>query len=75
MQIWEGLDEKSDMLFFALPPGGLFQEELIYLLRKLMFHMRELPAQTAHCLFNYLVCTFTILTPNTCHTDEIGITS
>lgn len=31
------------------------QEELIFLLRKMLYHLKALPAQTAHCLFNYLV--------------------
>ena len=31
------------------------QQELVYLLRKLLYRMPSLPAQTAHCLFNYLV--------------------
>ena len=31
------------------------QEELIFLLRKLLYHVSELPPHTAHCLFNYLV--------------------
>lgn len=36
----------------------LLQDELIYLLRKLTYHIPELPAQAAHTLFNYLVCWF-----------------
>ena len=35
--------------------GLLFQEELVYVLRKLLYHIADLPAQTAHTLFNYLV--------------------
>jgi len=31
------------------------QDELIYLLRKLLYFMGSLPAQTAHSLFNYIV--------------------
>ena len=31
------------------------QENLIFLLRKLLHHVLLLPAQTAHTLFNYLV--------------------
>ncbi|KAK7094571.1 hypothetical protein V1264_006106 [Littorina saxatilis] len=31
------------------------QEELTFLLRKLMVYFRKLPAQTAHSIFNYLV--------------------
>ena len=32
------------------------QEELMFLLRKLVVYFRQLPAQTAHSIFNYLVC-------------------
>ena len=32
------------------------QEELTFLLRKLVLYFRQLPAQTAHSIFNYLVC-------------------
>ena len=32
-----------------------FQEELMFLLRKLLLYFRDLPAQMAHSLFNYLV--------------------
>lgn len=31
------------------------QEELVFVLRKLLHHFTVLPHQTAHCLFNYLV--------------------
>ena len=31
------------------------QEELVFLVRKLLYHVRDLPSHTAHCLFNYLV--------------------
>ncbi|XP_071097692.1 protein unc-80 homolog [Haliotis cracherodii] len=31
------------------------QEELMFLLRKLVLYIRQLPAQTAHSLFNYLI--------------------
>ncbi|CAD5116523.1 DgyrCDS5405 [Dimorphilus gyrociliatus] len=31
------------------------QEELIFLLRKLLFHLQSIPAQSAHNVFNYLV--------------------
>jgi hypothetical protein len=30
-------------------------EELLFLLRKLILHFQDLPAQMAHSLFNYLV--------------------
>lgn len=33
----------------------VLQEELLFLMRKLVLHYRELPAQMAHALFNYLV--------------------
>ena len=32
-----------------------FQEELLFLLRKLVFYYRELPSQMGHSLFNYLI--------------------
>jgi len=31
------------------------QDELIFLLRKLLYFVNSLPAQTAHSLFNYVV--------------------
>ena len=31
------------------------QDELIFLLRKLLYFIKSLPAQTAHSLFNYIV--------------------
>jgi len=31
------------------------QDELIFLLRKLLYFVNSLPAQTAHSLFNYIV--------------------
>ena len=31
------------------------QDELIYMLRKLLLNIGDLPAQTSHILFNYLV--------------------
>ena len=31
------------------------QEELIFLMRKLLYNIQALPAQTAHSLFNYIV--------------------
>ncbi|MGH0120633.1 UNVERIFIED_CONTAM: hypothetical protein FKN15_009998 [Acipenser sinensis] len=33
----------------------VFQDELIYMLRKLLLNIGDLPAQTSHILFNYLV--------------------
>lgn len=33
----------------------LWQDELMYMLRKLLLNIGELPAQTSHILFNYLV--------------------
>ncbi|ELU18575.1 hypothetical protein CAPTEDRAFT_203821 [Capitella teleta] len=50
------------------------QEELIFLLRKLLYHLRELPAQTAHCLFNYLVgfIMFYVRSPAEGGTEAVG---
>lgn len=31
------------------------QDELMYMLRKLLLNIGDLPAQTSHILFNYLV--------------------
>ncbi len=33
----------------------LWQDELMYMLRKLLLNIGDLPAQTSHILFNYLV--------------------
>lgn len=33
----------------------LCQDELMYMLRKLLLNIGDLPAQTSHILFNYLV--------------------
>lgn len=32
-----------------------FQDELMYMLRKLLLNIGDFPAQTSHILFNYLV--------------------
>lgn len=32
-----------------------WQDELMYMLRKLLLNIGDLPAQTSHILFNYLV--------------------
>lgn len=37
-----------EILFF-------FQDELMYMLRKLLLNIGDFPAQTSHILFNYLV--------------------
>jgi len=34
------------------------QDELVNLLRKLLYFVKSLPAQTAHSLFNYVVSSF-----------------
>lgn len=34
------------------------QDELMYMLRKLLLNIGDLPAQTSHILFNYLVGIF-----------------
>lgn len=39
----------DDCVFF------LSQDELMYMLRKLLLNIGDLPAQTSHILFNYLV--------------------
>lgn len=44
--IWQ-LNETSTLL--------LFQDELMYMLRKLLLNIGDFPAQTSHILFNYLV--------------------
>lgn len=36
-------------------PLLLFQDELMYMLRKLLLNIGDFPAQTSHILFNYLV--------------------
>ncbi|CAH1781834.1 unnamed protein product, partial [Owenia fusiformis] len=50
------------------------QEELLYLLRKLLLHMPELPSQTAHMLFNYLLgfIMFYVRSPTEGGQDAIG---
>jgi len=40
------------------------QDELIFLLRKLLYFINSLPAQTAHSLFNYIVSTSQLITLN-----------
>lgn len=40
--------EWDEILFF-------FQDELMYMLRKLLLNIGDFPAQTSHILFNYLV--------------------
>jgi len=35
--------------------GYCSQDELMYMLRKLLLNIGDLPAQTSHILFNYLV--------------------
>ncbi|ETE65869.1 Protein unc-80-like protein, partial [Ophiophagus hannah] len=37
------------------------QDELMYMLRKLLLNIGDFPAQTSHILFNYLVATLTFL--------------
>lgn len=41
-------DEKKKHVLF-------FQDELMYMLRKLLLNIGDFPAQTSHILFNYLV--------------------
>lgn len=38
-----------------------WQDELMYMLRKLLLNIGDLPAQTSHILFNYLVGTIPFL--------------
>lgn len=38
-----------------------WQDELMYMLRKLLLNIGDLPAQTSHILFNYLVWTVPFL--------------
>lgn len=40
-----------------------WQDELMYMLRKLLLNIGDLPAQTSHILFNYLVWTVPALYP------------
>lgn len=40
---------------WVLNVGVRRQDELMYMLRKLLLNISDLPAQTSHILFNYLV--------------------
>ncbi len=56
--IWSSLVEEPTMFlrtFLEKLTNRDRREELIYMLRKMLYHLPELPAQTAHTLFNYLV--------------------
>ena len=57
--IWTCLTEEPQLflrMFLEKLTQKDKQEELIFLLRKMLYHLSDLPPQTAHCLFNYLVC-------------------
>lgn len=55
-QVMELLVEfRSSVLLTCLMTCLLCQDELIYMLRKLLLNIGDLPAQTSHILFNYLV--------------------
>lgn len=41
-------------------PSCRLQDELMYMLRKLLLNIGDLPAQTSHILFNYLVSQHTL---------------
>ena len=56
--IWDCLVEEPTLFlrtFLEKLTNRNRQEELIFLLRKLLYNVRTLPAQTAHSLFNYIV--------------------
>jgi len=56
--IWDCLVEEPTLflrLFLEKLTHRDRQDELVFLLRKLLFFVNSLPAQTAHCLFNYIV--------------------
>ncbi|KAL3872189.1 hypothetical protein ACJMK2_040132 [Sinanodonta woodiana] len=50
------------------------QEELLFLLRKMLIYYRELPSQMAHSLFNYLIgfVMFYVRTPQSAGNEAIG---
>ena len=56
--IWKCLVEEPTLFlrtFLEELTNGDRRRELICLLRKLLYHLKNLPAQTSHCVFNYLV--------------------
>jgi len=56
--IWECLVEEPTLflrVFLEKLTHRDKQDELIFLLRKLLYFVESLPAQTAHSLFNYIV--------------------